>query len=276
MFKKRGRCAGTIRRKAEVLEPEADAAADAAGSEDDAEPKDGVKRSRRELAQRQKGGLSFKSETVPLRELEKVGAGFAAELEERKREREDRGHADAGEKVKGSKGPKPLSSTIRMVTVNDTRANICKPYYQTGSCKWGDTCKYAHIREDYMSGADLDNAWERKQNGDDSDSDSSDDQNDGLTCPLCDKRYTDPVALRFCKHVFCAECAMDHDVKTGKCFLCGRQTAGIFNEARDVVRRLKESANAEEKQTRAEEEGGEEDLLFDEDAELTGRTTRKH
>jgi RING finger protein 113A len=42
-----------------------------------------------------------------------------------------------------------------------------------------------------------------------------------------------------CKHYFCEQCALQHNAKTSKCFVCEQPTGGIFNVAHDIVRREK-------------------------------------
>lgn len=43
-----------------------------------------------------------------------------------------------------------------------------------------------------------------------------------------------------CKHYFCEKCALQHYKKSQKCFVCGTQTHGVFNPAKEIMSRLKD------------------------------------
>lgn len=43
-----------------------------------------------------------------------------------------------------------------------------------------------------------------------------------------------------CKHYFCEACALQHNAKSAKCFVCEAPTQGIFNVAHDIKRKLKQ------------------------------------
>ena len=212
---------------------------------------------------RETGGLKFAAEVKKTHYQDRpdvVSSSLAAEMEQRRTEREDREEATFVEAKVGAKGPKAPSKYSRrnVKVVSDFKPGICKPYYQNGYCRWGDTCKYAHITEAYMNEADLDADWEKRQarGGADSDSDdSSSDEGDGLTCAICSERYNDPVVTRYCRHVFCGDCATTHDAKAGKCYICTRPTNGIFNLAKAVAQQLRLIEQAEEKARKREEAG---------------------
>ena len=42
-----------------------------------------------------------------------------------------------------------------------------------------------------------------------------------------------------CKHYFCETCALSHYKKSQRCFVCGKQTFGVFNPAKELIQRLK-------------------------------------
>ena len=44
-----------------------------------------------------------------------------------------------------------------------------------------------------------------------------------------------------CRHYFCERCALEHYKKSTRCFVCGVQTNGVFNIAKELVKRLKEA-----------------------------------
>ena len=42
-----------------------------------------------------------------------------------------------------------------------------------------------------------------------------------------------------CEHYFCEPCALKHYRKSQRCFVCGKQTFGVFNPAKKLIERLK-------------------------------------
>jgi hypothetical protein len=69
------------------------------------------------------------------------------------------------------------------------------------------------------------------------------DEDDELpfACFICRRPWAeaqDPVVTR-CRHYFCEQCALQHNAKTFKCFVCEQPTGGIFNVAHDIMRREK-------------------------------------
>ncbi len=51
-----------------------------------------------------------------------------------------------------------------------------------------------------------------------------------------------------CKHYYCEQCALQHNAKSSKCFVCGQSTGGIFNVAQDIMRRVKRKKAKEEEE----------------------------
>jgi len=73
-------------------------------------------------------------------------------------------------------------------------------------------------------------------------------EDDGVpfACLLCRRPWEeapDPV-VTLCRHHFCEACALAHNVKSAKCFVCGTPTQGIFNVAHDVLKKLKRARAA--------------------------------
>ena len=69
----------------------------------------------------------------------------------------------------------------------------------------------------------------------------SDEEDDELpfACYLCRRPWAeveDPVATR-CKHYFCEHCALKHNARNKKCAVCEQPTNGIFNVAKDILKR---------------------------------------
>lgn len=49
-----------------------------------------------------------------------------------------------------------------------------------------------------------------------------------------------------CKHYFCEHCALKHDAKGKKCYVCNQPTQGIFNVAKDIIAKVKKQREAGE------------------------------
>ena len=45
----------------------------------------------------------------------------------------------------------------------DHNPEICKPYFETGYCAYGDSCIFIHDRTDYKSGHQLDQEYEKEE-----------------------------------------------------------------------------------------------------------------
>ena len=204
-------------------------------------------------------GVGFQTIKKSLKALEKDDVGFTEEKERLIKERE--GAMDANFEPTKKGGLKAPSSAIKIVTLTETKPGICKPFYQKGYCPYGDSCKYAHIREDYS--AEAQDAEYENGGIDDSDSDSSD-SDDGLSCPICQNSYSDPIVTR-CFHTFCADCAMTHfEKKSRKCFLCNRDTQGTFNPATALIKHIRQLESQGNENNDSSEKQDDDDLLFTE------------
>lgn len=42
-----------------------------------------------------------------------------------------------------------------------------------------------------------------------------------------------------CKHYFCEKCALGQYKKSTRCYVCGVQTNGVFNPAKELIAKLK-------------------------------------
>ncbi|KAL6063562.1 Zinc finger CCCH domain-containing protein 1 [Balamuthia mandrillaris] len=162
-------------------------------------------------------------------------------------------------------GPVRTSLHIRVSNRFDYQPDICKDWKETGYCGYGDSCKFMHDRGDYKSGWQLEKEWEelmansaqRRAELEVSSSDSDDDL--PFACFICRKPFTDPVVTR-CGHYFCERCALKHHRKDTKCYVCKEQTNGIFNQAKDLRRKLElKKRKLEEKEAKRQQAGGEAD-----------------
>eukprot|EP00035_Acanthoeca_spectabilis_P024346 m.453412 g.453412 ORF g.453412 m.453412 type:complete len:340 (-) comp20495_c0_seq1:334-1353(-) len=168
-----------------------------------------------------------------------------------------------GNAYKGAtnKGPARAAMSIRSTVRWDYAPDICKDYKETGFCGYGDSCKFLHDRSDYKFGWQIDAEVDggryapRDRDGPkdirsyEIDSDSDDD-GDGLpfACFICREpwiKLKSPVVTK-CKHYFCEKCALEHFRKTNKCFVCSAPTSGVFKPAKEIIKKTKETAEAEE------------------------------
>ncbi|KAK2962617.1 putative Pre-mRNA-splicing factor cwc24 [Blattamonas nauphoetae] len=161
-------------------------------------------------------------------------------------------------------GPIKSNTTVRIQTQFDYAPDICKDYFETGYCTFGDACKFAHIREDYKTGWQIEKEWEaeqkqkqkelkekleRKLAGEiSSDSEESDDDSKQPSlphaCHICRNPFVNPIVTR-CGHFFCEKCALEHyaasDVKGDMCAVCGQPTDGIFNSAAKILQPIQKT-----------------------------------
>ena len=139
------------------------------------------------------------------------------------------------------KGPVRGNSFFRASIRIDHEPCICKDYKETGFCGFGDSCKFIHDRSDYKMGWQI----EREMNEgtytktEEENWEVSDEEEDlPFKCIICRDNFKRPVVTR-CGHYFCEDCAIGHYKKSKRCFVCNKQTNGIFNMAKNIVAKLK-------------------------------------
>lgn len=146
-------------------------------------------------------------------------------------------------------GPQRAPANIRATVRWDYEPAICKDYKETGFCGFGDSCKFMHDRSDYKFGWQLEREMEDGTYGGDDDENyeiSSDDEDLPFKCYLCKDSFKDPVVTK-CKHYFCEKCALQHYRRSQRCAACGKNTAGVFNPAKEIVKKfnkIKEKDNS--------------------------------
>jgi RING finger protein 113A len=134
-------------------------------------------------------------------------------------------------------GPTRGNNSMRATIAIDYKPDICKDYFDTGFCGYGEGCKFAHIREDYKSGWELDKEFEDSQKQKE---DVKEEKELPFACHLCRNTFVDPVVTK-CNHFFCEKCALKHydGGKNTKCAVCSEQTFGVFNTAYEMIRKMK-------------------------------------
>lgn len=71
--------------------------------------------------------------------------------------------------------------------------------------------------------------------------------------------FVNPVMTK-CNHYFCEKCALERYKKNSKCFVCNTQTYGVFNPAKEIIKKMKEreAAMASDEEPENEQETPEE------------------
>lgn len=139
-------------------------------------------------------------------------------------------------KYTGSIGQIKQSSHIKVSCRFDYAYGICKDWKEKGFCGFGDNCIFIHDRSDYKTGWELEKEWrdenrriqrgvvEEEENYEIKSEESEDDK-----CGICGDEPEEPVITE-CGHLFCYRCALEQYAKRTKCFVCNKDTKGIFNE----------------------------------------------
>jgi RING finger protein 113A len=147
------------------------------------------------------------------------------------------------------RAPAHLRATVRW----DYQPDICKDYKETGFCGFGDSCKFLHDRTDYKHG------WQLERDAEQSDAHhghgandedihkyevaSDDEDHLPFRCFICRESFVNPIVTK-CQHYFCEACALKQFKKSSRCFVCGQQTSGIFNPAKELMARLNKAKTA--------------------------------
>lgn len=63
----------------------------------------------------------------------------------------------------GTLGPTKKENYVKESARIDYNPELCKDYFETGHCAFGDTCIFIHDRTDYASGHQLEKDWNNKQ-----------------------------------------------------------------------------------------------------------------
>uniref|UniRef100_A0A1B6KJG9 RING finger protein 113A n=1 Tax=Graphocephala atropunctata TaxID=36148 RepID=A0A1B6KJG9_9HEMI len=163
------------------------------------------------------------------------------------------GNASSGMVRKGPiRAPAHLRSTVRW----DYQPDICKDFKETGYCGFGDSCKFLHDRSDYKFGWQIETDAAAGVVDDEDDSKyeiNDDDDNLPFKCFICRNSFTDPIVTK-CKHYFCEKCALAHYKKSARCYICSKQTHGVFNPAKEIINKLKNSKDQSDVQSDSESE----------------------
>lgn len=166
-------------------------------------------------------------------------------------------------KAGGKYGPIKAPTFLKVTSRFDYQPDICKDYKETGFCGYGDSCKFLHDRGDYKAGWQIEREWDEKQakkrkmveesmkfidpeNGEDGEQMPGEEEENyeidmeeefPFACYICRQPFVDPVVTE-CGHYFCEQCALQRNKKTTKCIVCNKQTNGVFNRARKLIKHM--------------------------------------
>ena len=105
----------------------------------------------------------------------------------------------------------------------DFQTNMCKDFYETGSCAFGDSCKFLHERASQGL-----SAWERPAKTSDLPADRSASVEEPTACGVCERKWEDCDSLAcrtLCGHAFCETCFFAKCKRL--CAKCGKPTKGV-------------------------------------------------
>jgi len=137
-------------------------------------------------------------------------------------------------------GPIRAPSNLRMTVRFDYQPDLCKDYKETGTCGFGDSCKFMHDRGDYKTGWQMDREWDEQQKLKGAAKEEENytvDPDEALpyACSICRQPFTNCIVTK-CKHYFCEACALVSYKKSYKCNICGENTMGSFSTVSKVIK----------------------------------------
>ncbi|NXO97900.1 R113A protein, partial [Certhia brachydactyla] len=163
------------------------------------------------------------------------------------------GNACSGMVRKGPiRAPEHLRATVRW----DYQPDICKDYRETGFCGFGDSCKFLHDRSDYKHGWQVERELDKGSYGVNDDQNyevSSDEEDTPFKCFICRGSFKNPIVTK-CRHYFCESCALQHYHKSQRCYICDKQTNGVFNPAKELRAKLEKYKGEEEEEQQSDHE----------------------
>ena len=117
---------------------------------------------------------------------------------------------------------KGVPGSIEATAVVDYQPDVCKDFWLTGYCGYGDTCKFLHIRDELRQTAPVTKDWEVDNNK----KVDQEKERDLSVCAICQHKYTAPVMAE-CRHIFCKRCFRLRFANDKTCVVCGQESAGI-------------------------------------------------
>lgn len=140
-------------------------------------------------------------------------------------------------KYTGSLGPINAPNNIRTTCRFDYAYGLCKDWKVSGYCGYGDSCIFVHDRSEFKTGWELEKEWEKDQEEKRKkafkEKEVEENKKKGIEteiepgCGICNGKKE---VITQCKHKFCFKCCMEQYQKSPKCYTCGKDTKGIFND----------------------------------------------
>ncbi|EDR26395.1 RING finger protein 113A, putative [Entamoeba dispar SAW760] len=128
----------------------------------------------------------------------------------------------------------------------DYQPEICKDFYETGYCGYGENCKFIHDRSLTKSSLTLEREFEEnrkheaqkkteelmkeQKEADEIKLQKEKEQKKETICPKCQKKYNEektPMIMK-CGDWICSDCA----IGCKKCPVCNTSTGGVFKAAK--------------------------------------------
>ncbi|XP_056340464.1 E3 ubiquitin-protein ligase RNF113A-like isoform X1 [Oenanthe melanoleuca] len=155
------------------------------------------------------------------------------------------GNASSGMVRRGPvRAPEHLRATGRW----DYQPDLCKDYRETGFCGFGHSCKFLHDRSDCKHGWQIERELDECRYGVSDEENyevSSHEEDTPFKCFICRGSFKNPVVTK-CRHYFCESCALQHYRKSQRCYVCDRQTNGVFSPATELGAKLEKHKGEEE------------------------------
>ncbi|NWW32415.1 R113A protein, partial [Panurus biarmicus] len=161
------------------------------------------------------------------------------------------GNASSGMVRKGPiRAPEHLRATVRW----DYQPDICKDYKETGFCGFGEIeshllCSpliYYFMPHTWAGLASpLTPLWFTFSADDENYEVSSDEEDMPFKCFICRGSFKNPVVTN---------CALQHYRRSQRCYVCDKQTNGVFNPAKELMAKLEKHKGEEEEEQRSDHE----------------------
>ena len=143
--------------------------------------------------------------------------------------------------------PKEINNQtqIKRTTTIDYQPDLCKDYYETGYCGYGDNCRFIHDRSITKTSLQLDKEYDEKlkreaskkaeelyeeckkeQKEEEMKKNMNEEMELKKKCIQCKKEFNDnntPMTMK-CNHWICRNCC----IGCKNCIRCGNSTGGVF------------------------------------------------
>ncbi len=138
----------------------------------------------------------------------------------------------------------------------DYQPHVCKDYYETGFCGYGDSCIFLHDRSEIKMSWQLEKEWDLKKTQEKNKAIAMEkrrlesepiDETWKEICPICSSAFTEAV-ITTCGHYYCESCILKRirDAKSTKkqctCLVCKILIIPKFKPAQKDIDAIKDQA----------------------------------